>query len=83
MKCDCECHCGGIPSRDAMNDRLYWVEANSGKLKGTRFAAWRTGLDPDYPWVADLAPIVYSGEITHEGFTDGAVTVIHEIIPED
>ena len=83
MKCECECHCGQIQPRDALNDRLYWIEINSGRLQGTRCASWRTGRDPDYPWVADLTPAVASGELTHEGFADSAVTVIHEIIPED
>ena len=83
MKCECECHCGGISSRDALNDRLYWIEINSGIFKGTRCAAWRTGREPYYPWVADLDPAVTSEGMTHEGFPDSAVAVIHEITPED
>ena len=83
MKCCCECHCGVIPSSEAMNDRIYWVELNSGLLKGTRCAAWRTERDPRYPWVVDLPPLDKSSELSHEGVADSAVTVIHEIIPED
>ena len=70
-------------AEDCRNDRLYWIEINSGIFKGTRCAAWRTGRDPDYPWVADLAPAVASEEHTHEGFVDSIVTVIHEITPEE
>ena len=73
----------GYQAEDCRNDRIYWVEINSGVFKGTRCAAWRTGRDPDYPWVADLAPAVASEELTHEGFVDSAVTVIYEIIPEE
>ena len=83
MECECECHCGGIPARDAMNDRLYWIELNSGSLKGTRCAAWRTGRNPHYPWVADLSPWHESSELSHEGVADEGVRVIHEIIPEE
>lgn len=83
MKCCCECHCSEIPSHEAMNDRIYWIEINSGVFKGTRCAAWRTGRDPNYPWVADLDPAVELGGITHEGFIDSAVTVVYEIIPEE
>lgn len=70
-------------AEECRNDRIYWIEINSGIFKGTRCAAWRTGRDPDYPWVADLAPAVASEELTHEGFVDSCVTVIYEIIPED
>lgn len=83
MKCECECHCGQISPRDAMNDRIYWIEINSGVLQGTRCAAWRTGREPDFPWVADLAPVRASADITHESFVDSCVTVLYEIIPED
>lgn len=70
------------PAEECRNDRLYWIEINSGVFKGTRCAAWRTGRDPDYPWVADLDPAVASEEHTHEGFVDSIVTVIHELTPE-
>lgn len=47
MKCCCECHCGGILSRDAMSDRLYWVET----CEGARCAAWRGSQDKANPWI--------------------------------
>lgn len=71
------------PAEDCRNDRIYCIEINSGIFKGTRCAAWRTGREPHYPWVADLEPAVTSEGITHEGFPDGAVTVVYEIIPEE
>lgn len=78
MKCECECHCGGIPSRDAMNDRLYWVEVITGPAEGTKCAAWRNAPGGKWSWVLD---------VIHEGFTlvyaDEGVRIIHEIIPED
>ena len=83
MKRDYKCHWEGIPSHEAMNDRIYWIEINSGVFKGTRCAAWRTGRDPDYPWIADLPPSYESSELSHEAFTDSAVTVVYEIIPEE
>ena len=74
MKCECECHCGVIPSRDAMNDRLYWVE-----VRGVgRYAAWRGMNDRDFPWVVsdeDPSRIPF--------YTDDGIRIIHEITPEE
>lgn len=83
MKCCDGCDYGPILSDEALNDRIYWIEINSGVLQGTRCAAWRTGRDPDFPWVADLAPVRASADITHESFVDSCVTVLYEIIPEE
>ena len=77
------CDYGPIVPDEALNDRLYWIEVNSGILKGTRCTAWRTGRDPDYPWIADMPPTYESSELSHEAFTDSVVTVIYEIIPEE
>lgn len=74
MKCECECHCGQIQPRDAMNDRLYWVET----CEGTKRAAWRGSQDEANPWivagteheVVSLAP-------------DSGLRIIYEIIPEE
>lgn len=70
------------PAEDCRNDRLYWIEINSGIFKGTRCAAWRTGRDPDLPWVTDLLATHKSDEPSYEVFADDDVTVIYEI-PED
>ena len=78
MKCDCECHCGVIPSRDAMNDRLYWVEIVEGPFKGCRFAAWRDFDGRLAPWTVSVS--------THAkvmNYLDDEIRIIHEIIPED
>ena len=78
MKCCCECHCGGIPSRDALNDRLYWVEVLIGPYRGEKAAAWRDCPDGPNQWLVSsespLSRLVYS---------DAGIRIIHEIIPED
>ena len=78
MKCCCECHCGGIPSRDALNDRLYWVEVITGPYEGTKCAAWRIAPGGKWHWVLD---------VTYEGlpldYADDEIRIIHEIIPEE
>lgn len=78
MKCCCECHCGGIPSRDAMNDRLYWVEVLDGAYKDGKFAAWRACTDRPRPWL--VAAGGRSGRMSH---ADDEIRIIHEIIPEE
>ena len=78
MNCECECHCGGIPSREAMNDRLYWVEIITGPYEGTKCAAWRNDPGGRWKWVGDFA---YDG-LTLD-YADEDIRIIHEIIPED
>ena len=78
MDCDCECHCGGIPSRDAMNDRLYWVEVLAGADKGGKFAAWR-----DYPKGRLAWRVSAEGSPSRPFYADDDIRIIHEIIPEE
>lgn len=78
MKCCCECHCGVIPSRYAMNDRLYWVEIVDGPFKGGRFAAWRGVAGRKNPWVASV-----SAESMVIVYADDEIRIIYEIIPEE
>ena len=78
MKCECECHCGGIPSRDAMNDRLYWVEVLTGVYLGDKFTAWRDCSGDKPPWLVSV-----KGHSAHLSYADEEIRIIHEIIPED
>ena len=78
MKCCCECHCGGIPSRDALNDRLYWVEVITGPAEGTKCAAWRNDPGGKWHWVLD---VIYEG--CSLVYADEGVRIIHEITPEE
>ena len=78
MKCECECHCGGIPSRDAMNDRLYRVEIVKGPRKGGRFAAWRGFAGRKNQWVASV-----SNQSMVIAYADDEIRIIHEIIQEE
>ena len=78
MKCECECRCGGIPSRDAMNDRLYWVEIITGPYAGTKCAAWRNAPYGRWKWLVDIT----DGGLPLD-YADEDIRVIHEIIPED
>lgn len=77
MNCECECHCGVIPSRDAMDDRLYWVEIITGPYEGTKCAAWRNAPGGRWTWVVNFA---YEGLLLD--YADEDIRVIHEIIPE-
>lgn len=76
MKCDCECHCGGIPSRDAMNDRLYWVEIVNDPFSGVKSAAWRNDPEGRYQWTVFIPD---GGRLS---CMDENIRIIHEIIPE-
>ena len=78
MKCDCECHCGGIPSRDAMNDRLYWVEILTGAYRGDKFTAWRDCPGDTHSWLVSA-----KGHSAHLSYADDEIRVINEIIPEE
>ena len=78
MKCCCECHCGQIQPRDAMNDRLYWVEIVEGPFKGGRFAAWRDFDGRISPWTVSV-----SDQAMVMNYSDDEIHIIHEIIPED
>ena len=78
MKCDCECNCGGIPSSDAMDDRLYWVEIITGPYEGAKCAAWRFAPGGPWSWVVDFP---YDG--LPLDYADDGIRVIHEIIPEE
>ena len=78
MKCDCECHCGGIPSSEAMNDRLYWVELLTGPNKGGKFTAWRFIRAVMYPWVISV-----DDPADYPFYKDSDIRIIHEIIPEE
>lgn len=78
MKCECECHCGGIPSNEAMNDRLYWVEIITGPYEGAQCAAWRNAPGGRWNWLVSFA---YDG--VPLDYTDEDIRIIHEIIPEE
>ena len=78
MKCECECHCGGIPSRDVMNDRLYWVEVLTGERKGEKFTAWRDYPSSPRPWLVSAG-----GHFSRLVYSDDEIRIIHEIIPEE
>ena len=78
MKYECECHCGEISSRDAMNDRLYWVEVLTGAYRGEKFTAWRDCPDGPNQWLASAKT-----HSAHLYYPDDEIRVIHEIIPED
>ena len=78
MRCCCECHCEGIPSRDAMNDRLYWVEIVEGPFKGYRFTAWRDFDGRMSPWTVSVSSLART-----MNYTDDEIRIIHQIIPED
>lgn len=78
MNCECECHYGGIPSRDAMNDRLYWVEVLIGTYRGEKFTAWRDCPGDTYPWLVSRV-----GKSLRLSYADDEIRIIHEIIPED
>ena len=78
MKCDCECHCGGIPSSDALNDRLYWVEVLTGEYWGGEFAAWRDRPGQHRPWLVSMG-----GQYLYLFYADDEIRVIHEITPEE
>ena len=80
MKCDCECHCGVIPSRDALNDRLYWVEVLAGAHRGGRFAAWRDSIGRSRPWLVSAKGHSFHSYLS---YGDDEIRVIHEIIPEE
>lgn len=67
------------PAEEYQNTRIYWIEINSGTWQGTRCWAWRTGVDPDFPWVTDLPTTQKTDEPSHEVFADDDVTVIYEI----
>ena len=69
-----ECDCGWIPPRDAMNDRLYWVET----CEGVQCAAWRGSQDKANPWIVSDAE---RGIVSLA--PDSGLRIIHEIIPED
>lgn len=73
MECDCECHCGWISPRDAMNDRLYWVET----YEGDQCPAWRGSQNETTPWIVSTAERerVFLA-------ADSGLRIIHEIIPE-
>ena len=78
MKCECGCHCGGIPSRDAMNDRLYWVEILTGAYRGQKSAAWRDWADGPRPWM-----IAAEYRYSRLAYADDEIRIIHEITPEE
>ena len=78
MKCCCECHCGRIPSRDAMNDRLYWVEVLAGAHRGGRFAAERGYPSDTHPWLVSV-----KGHSARLAYADEEIRIIHEITPEE
>ena len=77
MKCCCECHCGVIPSRDALNDRLYWVKIVTGPFEGTKCAAWRCTPEGRYQWTVAIPG--YGGTLN---CIDETIRIVHEIIPE-
>ena len=76
MKCDCECHCGGIPSHEAMNDRLYWVEVGNEPSSAAKGAAWRNDPESRYQWT------VFISDEGRLSCRDEVIRIIHEIIPE-
>ena len=78
MKCDCECNCSEIPSHEAMDDRLYWVEILTGAHEGKKFTAWR-----DRPGSEDSWLVSRGGRSLRLSYADDEIRVIHEIIPED
>ena len=78
MKCDCECHCGVIPSRDAMNDKLYWIEILVGEHRGEKSTAWRDSPNGPRPWL-----VVAEGRFSRRAYTDDEIRIIHEITPEE